>query len=65
VGNALPISLAEGCVLTHDVKRDHMLTVDDVTMPAERLSDRLWREQLKVWPLAGRERPTMSPAAAQ
>lgn len=63
--NALPISLAEGCLLKHDVKRDHMLTVDDVTMPAERLSDRLWREQLKAWPLAGRERPTMSAVGAQ
>jgi predicted homoserine dehydrogenase-like protein len=64
-GNALPISLAEGCVLKHDVTRDHTLTLDDVTMPAERLSDRLWREQLKVWPLAGRERLTMSSVAAQ
>jgi predicted homoserine dehydrogenase-like protein len=63
-GNALPISLAEGCVLKRDVKKDHMLTVDDVTMPAERLSDRLWQEQLKAWPLSGRERPTMSAAAA-
>jgi predicted homoserine dehydrogenase-like protein len=63
--NALPIGLSQGCVLTQDVKRDHMLSVDDVAMPAERLSDRLWREQLDQWASATRERAEMARAVTQ
>lgn len=53
---ALPISLSEGCVMRRDVPKDHMLTTDDVEMPAERLSDRLFAEQLARWPGAGARR---------
>ncbi len=44
--NLLPIGLAEGCRLLRDVARDEVLTFDDVQLPAGRLADRLWREQM-------------------
>ena len=43
--NLLPMGLAEGCVLKHDVSRDHPLTYDDVILPEGRLCDRLRAEQ--------------------
>jgi len=48
---ALPIGLAEGCTLRRAVARDSVLTTEDVKMPPERLSDRLWREQRERWPV--------------
>jgi predicted homoserine dehydrogenase-like protein len=48
--DALPMGLAEGCTLVRDVAKDAVLTAADVRMPAERLSDRLWREQQQRWP---------------
>jgi predicted homoserine dehydrogenase-like protein len=51
-GNALPIALSENCVLLRDVAKDSVVSFDDVKMPATRLSDQLWREQEKRWPLA-------------
>jgi predicted homoserine dehydrogenase-like protein len=56
--DALPIGLAEGCTLVNDVAKDAALTMADVRLPAERLSDRLWREQQERW-------PTTSPARAR
>ena len=47
--NLLPIGLAEGCVLTRDVPKDQVITFDDVTLPAGRLSDMLWKEQLDIF----------------
>ena len=47
--SALPMGLAEGAVLTRDLARDSVVTAPDVTMPAERLSDRLWAEQHRRW----------------
>jgi predicted homoserine dehydrogenase-like protein len=47
---ALPMSLAEGAVLLRAIRRDEVISFDDVAMPPERLSDRLWREQLTRWP---------------
>ena len=41
----LPMGVAEGCVLKKDVKKDQVLTYDDVTLPAGRLCDKLRREQ--------------------
>ena len=49
--DALPMGLAEGCVLRRDVAKDASLTAADVRMPAERLSDRLWAEQQQRWPV--------------
>lgn len=41
----LPEGLVEGCRLLRDIARDGVLTVDDVTMPEDRLADRLYAEQ--------------------
>ena len=43
--NLLPMGLAEGCVLRHDLRKDSALTFADVEIPGGRLSDRLWSEQ--------------------
>ncbi|WBO85365.1 NAD(P)H-dependent oxidoreductase [Hymenobacter yonginensis] len=44
--NLLPIGVAEGCVLRHDVQRDQVLTYDDVLLPEGRLIDQLRAEQV-------------------
>lgn len=41
----LPMGVAEGCVLRHDVAKDKTLTYDDVILPEGRLVDRLRTEQ--------------------
>lgn len=41
----LPMGVAEGCVLTRDVKKDEYLTYADVTLPEGRLVDALRVEQ--------------------
>jgi predicted homoserine dehydrogenase-like protein len=41
----LPMGVAEGCTLVHDVPRDQVLTYDDVELPGGRLVDRLREEQ--------------------
>jgi predicted homoserine dehydrogenase-like protein len=43
--NLLPIGLAEGCRLKRDVRRDEVLTYDDVELPEGRLCDELRAEQ--------------------
>jgi predicted homoserine dehydrogenase-like protein len=43
--NFLPMGLAEGCVLKRDVRKDEVLTYDDVELPPARLCDRLRAEQ--------------------
>jgi predicted homoserine dehydrogenase-like protein len=48
----LPIGLAEGCTLVRDVPKDQALTFADVRLPAGRLCDRLWQEQLEHFGLA-------------
>ena len=50
--NLLPIGLARGCVLTRDLAQDSPITFDDVELPAGRLSDRLWDEQVQAFPVA-------------
>lgn len=47
--NLLPVGLAEGCTLLRDVPRDHVLTFDDVELPAENLVLRLYREQTQMF----------------
>ncbi len=54
--NALPIALSENCVLIRDIRKDDVISMNDVRMPATRLSDRLWLEQLDTWPISGRSR---------
>ncbi len=47
--DALPIGLAQGAVLTRAVAKDAVVAAGDVSMPDERLSDRLWAEQRRRW----------------
>lgn len=49
--NLLPMGLTDGCVLRRDVTQDTPLTFDDVDLPAGRLSDQLWAEQLAAFPM--------------
>lgn len=41
----LPMGLSEGCRLKRDIPKDQVITYDDIDLPAERLCDRLRREQ--------------------
>jgi predicted homoserine dehydrogenase-like protein len=43
----LPEGLVEGCKLKTDVKKDTVITYDDVELPAGRLADRLRAEQYR------------------
>ena len=45
----LPMGLAEGCVLKHDIAKDQALTYDDVELPAGRKADLLRAEQDKLF----------------
>ncbi len=55
--NLLPIGLAEGCRLTRNVTKDTVLTFDDVEIPSDRLSDKLWVEQCQQF--FGIQQPTL------
>ena len=44
-GNCVPMSLIEGCELKRDKAKDEIISYDDVIVPADRLCDRLRREQ--------------------
>lgn len=48
--NLLPIGLTEGCVLKNDVPKDRALTFDDIEIPGDNLSFKLWDEQMKLYP---------------
>jgi predicted homoserine dehydrogenase-like protein len=43
------MGLAEGCRLKRDLPKDTVLTFDDVELPANRLCDKLWQEQLTLF----------------
>jgi predicted homoserine dehydrogenase-like protein len=43
----LPMGLAEGCILLHDISTDQALTLSDVKIPEHRLCDILRTEQIK------------------
>jgi predicted homoserine dehydrogenase-like protein len=45
----LPVGLAEGCKLRREIARDSAITFAEVILPADRLCDRLWREQLAMF----------------
>jgi predicted homoserine dehydrogenase-like protein len=45
----LPLGVAEGCRLRHDVSKDGVLTYADVALPPGRLVDRLRAEQARVF----------------
>jgi predicted homoserine dehydrogenase-like protein len=48
---ALPIGLSEGCVLRHPVRKDEVISFDDLEAPPHGLPAVLWREQNDRWPL--------------
>src|SRR5712672_23522 len=48
-GRYLPEGIVEGCTLLRDIPRDAVITYDDVTLPPDRLADRLRAEQYKVF----------------
>jgi len=48
--NALPISLSEGCVLSRDVAKDQVVSIDDICPIGETLIWQLWHEQNERWP---------------
>jgi predicted homoserine dehydrogenase-like protein len=50
-GNLLPIGLTKGCRLKRDIAQDKVLTFDDVELPKGRLSDQLWQEQQRTFPV--------------
>jgi predicted homoserine dehydrogenase-like protein len=41
----LPMGLSEGCVLRRRIGRDEVVSYDDVTVPPDRVVDRLREEQ--------------------
>ncbi|KHL54349.1 NAD(P)H-dependent oxidoreductase [Xanthomonas cannabis] len=45
----LPMGVAEGCVLRHAVRKDQVLSYDDVQLPGHRLIDRLRAEQADMF----------------
>lgn len=47
--NLLPMGLTDGAVLKRSVAQDTPLTFDDVELPAGRLCDRLWAEQVEAF----------------
>jgi predicted homoserine dehydrogenase-like protein len=47
--NALPIGLAENCVLRRNKRKDELVSFDDVELPVARTIDALWREQQARW----------------
>ncbi len=53
--SALPIGLSDGCVLLRDIRKDDVLSLDDVEMSADGLIEGLWREQTARWPLFAEE----------
>lgn len=46
-GRYLPEGLVEGCKLKRDIRKDAVLTYDDVILPPDRLADRLRAEQYR------------------
>jgi len=54
---ALPIGLSEGSVLTRDIGKDQVISFSDVSLPPDRISDRLWNEQAVKWPHSLRASP--------
>jgi predicted homoserine dehydrogenase-like protein len=47
--NALPIAMSEECVVLRDIGKDEVVSFNDVRLPAPRLSDELWLEQMHRW----------------
>jgi len=52
---AVPIGLSEGCIMCRDVRKDEVVSFDDVDGSPGGLVESLWREQNALWPMAERE----------
>jgi predicted homoserine dehydrogenase-like protein len=63
--NALPIAMSDDCVLLRDVRKDEVVTFNDVKMPPTRLRDELWSEQRKRWPATTRTDASSEPRSSQ
>jgi predicted homoserine dehydrogenase-like protein len=63
---ALPIALADGCVVRRPVAKDEVLSFNDVDQPSGRLIDALWKEQCERWPQValGENARSIQPASA-
>jgi predicted homoserine dehydrogenase-like protein len=48
--NALPMGLSEGCRLHRDIAKDSVISFADVDLSARGLAQKLWQEQLALWP---------------
>ena len=60
----LPLGIAPGCRLRHDVAKDQVLRYGDVELPAGRLVDRLRAEQEAAFAILSPPSPSASPVAA-
>jgi predicted homoserine dehydrogenase-like protein len=60
--NALPIGLSEGCRLVRNVAKDSVISFADVDLRASGLAQKLWQEQLALWP---RQKSSSKPIALQ
>jgi predicted homoserine dehydrogenase-like protein len=47
--NLVPIGLAEGSIVKRDLPRDHVLSFDDIELPAETQIQRLYKEQCAMF----------------
>ncbi|REL24186.1 NAD(P)-dependent oxidoreductase [Rhodohalobacter sp. SW132] len=47
--NLLPMGLSQDCRLVNDVSKDEVIRIKDVQFPPERLCDKLWEKQLKIF----------------
>ena len=63
--NALPIALSDDCVLRRDIAKDAVVSFDDVQLPPTRLSDTLWLEQQRRWPIAAAAAARPTPRTPQ
>ncbi len=48
-GDFLPLGLAKGCTLKHDIAKDTPIKFSDVNVPENRLIDKLYQEQINVF----------------
>lgn len=47
--NLLPQGLTDGCILKRAIKMDQAITFDDVELPKDRIADKLWLEQERMF----------------
>lgn len=59
--NLLPMGLAEGCRIKHDIPKDQVVTLSDVELPVGRLCDKLRFEQDEYFAQIAHEDPEPSP----